>query len=71
MFGCKVLCIDFHYGLLVQLASDGTIQSSERLDRLLSLQKEIQVTEQRLSGLTEELQELGMMLSTNRIWCRP
>ncbi len=43
---------------LVELAGDGTIQSSERLDRLVSLQKEIEAAEQRLSELIEELQEL-------------
>ncbi len=43
---------------MVQLAGDGTIQSSDRLERLVSLQKEIQATEQRLSELAEELQEL-------------
>lgn|GEM_PF-6251861 len=39
---------------LAQLAGDGT----ERLDRFLSLQKQIQATEQRLAELAAELQEL-------------
>jgi site-specific DNA recombinase len=43
---------------LVELAGNGTMQSSERLDRLVSLQKEIQATEQRLAELAEELQAL-------------
>jgi site-specific DNA recombinase len=43
---------------LVQLAGDGTMQSSERLGRLVAVQKEIQATEERLSALAEELGEL-------------
>jgi site-specific DNA recombinase len=43
---------------LVELAGDGTIQSSDRLDRLVAVQKEIQATEQRLSELAEELRVL-------------
>jgi site-specific DNA recombinase len=43
---------------LVELAGDGAMQSSERLDRLVWLQKEVHVTEQRLAGFAEELQEL-------------
>jgi site-specific DNA recombinase len=43
---------------LAHLAGDGAMQSSERLDRLVAVQKEIQATEQRLCELAEELQEL-------------
>ena len=43
---------------LVQLAGDGTVDSSARFDHLLALQTETQATEQHLAAVAAELQEL-------------
>lgn len=43
---------------LVQLAGDGTVDSSARFDRLLALQKETAVAEQHLAAFKAELQQL-------------
>ena len=44
---------------LVELARDGAVESSERFDRLLALQRETQATEQHLAEVAGELQEFG------------
>jgi len=41
----------------VELARDGAVESSERFDRLLALQRETQATEQHLAEVTAELRE--------------
>ena len=43
----------------VELARDGAVESSERFDRLLALQRETQATEQHLAEVAGELQEFG------------